>query len=81
MEVCAMAHTSITTQPQNHLVPNWLQLSNIQYTWNTVHKSHQTSSVDNCLYQLTDDIEVRIHGNFSAENEDTPVQLLEIYVQ
>lgn len=31
--------------------------------------------------QLTGDIEVKIHGNFSAENEDTPVQLLEIYVQ
>ena len=29
----------------------------------------------------TDDIELRICGDFSAENEDTPVQLLEIYVQ
>ena len=29
----------------------------------------------------TDNIEVRICGDYSTENEDTPIQLLEIYVQ
>ena len=29
----------------------------------------------------TDDIEVRICGNEGTDNEDTPIELMEIYIQ